>query len=94
MDRRRFLRTLIGATAGLVLDPELALWVPGRKTYFFSSQVQAGGVLTLDMLQEYDRLLRDHYEPHIEFMLGSPSVIGMLLKMEKESTYGPVRRTT
>ncbi len=32
MDRRRFLGGLIGAASAMVLDPEKALWVPGRKT--------------------------------------------------------------
>lgn len=34
MHRRTFLCSLGLAAAGMALDPELALWVPGRKTYF------------------------------------------------------------
>ena len=33
-DRRAFLSLLTAAAAGLVLDPERLLWVPGRKTIF------------------------------------------------------------
>ena len=33
-DRRAFLGLLTAAAAGLVLDPERLLWVPGRKTIF------------------------------------------------------------
>lgn len=35
--RRIFLRSAAAAAAGIVLDPELALWVPGRKTIFLPS---------------------------------------------------------
>lgn len=34
MNRRAFLGSLAALTAGMALDPERALWVPGRKTYF------------------------------------------------------------
>jgi hypothetical protein len=34
MKRRAFLATLAAAAAGLALDPERALWVPGAKTIF------------------------------------------------------------
>lgn len=34
MNRRGFLGSLAALTAGMALDPERALWVPGRKTYF------------------------------------------------------------
>lgn len=34
MNRRRFLGSLAMLTAGMALDPERALWVPGRKSYF------------------------------------------------------------
>lgn len=33
MHRRAFLGTLSAGLAGMVLDPERALWVPGRRTY-------------------------------------------------------------
>lgn len=34
MNRRGFLGLLGGVGAGLALDPDLALWMPGQKTYF------------------------------------------------------------
>lgn len=37
MDRRHFFSTLVAGMAGMVLDPERLLWVPGQRTYFFLS---------------------------------------------------------
>lgn len=34
MDRRRFLSLLAASAAGLALDPERLLWVPGQRTIF------------------------------------------------------------
>lgn len=34
MNRRAFLGSLSALSAGMLLDPERALWVPGRRTYF------------------------------------------------------------
>lgn len=34
MQRRSFLQSLIAGAAALTLDPEKALWVPGKKTVF------------------------------------------------------------
>lgn len=34
MNRRTFLGSLSALSAGMLLDPERALWVPGRRTYF------------------------------------------------------------
>ena len=34
MERRAFLRWLLAAMGGAVLDPERLLWVPGEKTLF------------------------------------------------------------
>jgi hypothetical protein len=34
MNRRHFLGSLSALAAGMVLDPDLALWRPGRTTYF------------------------------------------------------------
>lgn len=34
MNRRHFLGSLAALSAGMALDPERALWVPGRRTYF------------------------------------------------------------
>lgn len=42
MNRRAFLGSLASLAAGMALDPERALWVPGRKTYF---DIQAPPVL-------------------------------------------------
>ena len=41
MNRRHFLQFAAAATAGLVLDPERLLWVPGKKTIFLPSVRQA-----------------------------------------------------
>jgi hypothetical protein len=82
MDRRRFLRTLAGATVGLVLDPELALWVPGRKTY-----LDMGGISGLQALvddgttvgtymgidRQFDMILKEHYAPWVVDQLNTPS---------------------
>ena len=38
MERRNFLRMMVMAAAGSVLDPEHLLWVPGAKTIFIPSQ--------------------------------------------------------
>lgn len=38
MNRRAFLATLASAAAGIALDPERALWVPGRKRIFLPAQ--------------------------------------------------------
>ena len=49
MNRRGFLGTLGVLSAGLVLDPELALWVPGRKSYFdIRPTLQPGTFVTLE----------------------------------------------
>ena len=34
MNRRHFLSSLSALSVGMLLDPERALWVPGRRTYF------------------------------------------------------------
>lgn len=47
MNRRAFLRTLLGSAAALTLDPERLLWVPGAKTIFLPSS----RVLTADDLE-------------------------------------------
>ncbi|MCR4375867.1 MAG: hypothetical protein NUW22_13555 [Acidobacteria bacterium] len=41
MDRRRFLHLFGAAAAGLALDPERALWVPGAKRIFLPLVVHA-----------------------------------------------------
>jgi hypothetical protein len=46
MNRRLFLSTLGLAAAGMALDPERLLWVPGRKTIFLPA-VQKGLTATL-----------------------------------------------
>lgn len=38
MNRRHFLGSLAALSAGMVIDPEMALWVPGRKSYFHIPQ--------------------------------------------------------
>ncbi len=40
IDRRSFLRVLLAGAAGVVLDPEKLLWVPGQKTIFLPSPAQ------------------------------------------------------
>lgn len=40
MNRRAFLGLGGAAALGMVLDPDLALWVPGRKTYFDMGAVE------------------------------------------------------
>jgi hypothetical protein len=42
MNRRAFLATLAAGAAGLVLDPERLLWVPGAKTFFLPSPKPVG----------------------------------------------------
>lgn len=37
MNRRHFLNVLGAGTAGMVLDPERLLWVPGQRTFFLPS---------------------------------------------------------
>lgn len=43
MNRRRFLSLLTAGAAGMVLDPERALWVPGAKTIFLPSATTVVG---------------------------------------------------
>jgi hypothetical protein len=40
VNRRNFLSTLVAAAAGMTLDPERLLWVPGQKTIFIPSPKQ------------------------------------------------------
>lgn len=40
MNRRTFLYLAAAASAGFALDPDLALWKPGRKTIFLPSSVR------------------------------------------------------
>jgi len=56
MNRRAFLATLATAAAGLALDPERLLWVPGAKTIFMPAEkpslvsscaLKRGDVITL-----------------------------------------------
>lgn len=42
MNRRGFLGGLLAAAAGMALDPERALWVPGRTVHFDAPQVEDG----------------------------------------------------
>lgn len=44
MNRRGFLGILGAAAAGFALDPELALWVPGRKSIFLPPVTHFRGV--------------------------------------------------
>jgi hypothetical protein len=65
MNRRGFLRLLGLGAAGYVLDPELALWVPGQKTIFdLGGIVQPTGgntFLTIDIItQEALRVLEQN----------------------------------
>lgn len=93
MDRRAFLRTLgIGtATAAvatiapeLVLDPERALWVPGRTTYFdlWRSDVLPSSeamLLTIDMIsREALRMLENNlsFASRINRRYDKPFTIG------------------
>ena len=45
MNRRLFLQSLSLGVGGMILDPELALWVPGRKTIFLPSVARFDGIV-------------------------------------------------
>jgi len=58
MNRREWFKLMMTGAAGLVLDPDKLLWVPGQKTIFIPS----GRSLTYSQIvsAEYERIL-----PHI-----------------------------
>lgn len=61
VSRRGFLGGIAAATAGLALDPELALWKPGQRSYFLPSVAPAtfGSMhdFTSEALRELKRAL-------------------------------------
>lgn len=64
LSRRSFLRLFGAAAAGMALDPEQLLWVPGQKTIFLPSVVPVGNslltiqMITLDALKVLEANLR------------------------------------
>jgi hypothetical protein len=63
LTRRGFLGSLATFAAGLTLDPERLLWVPGEKTVFLAPEtgwVDGGKVTTEWMAREAARLLKRH----------------------------------
>jgi hypothetical protein len=52
MNRRLFLSTLGLAAAGMALDPERLLWVPGQKTIFLPPVRSAWTITLLDHLKK------------------------------------------
>ena len=59
MNRRGFLSLLGVGGAGMVLDPELALWVPGRKSFFFVQTPVRGLTLSQLVAVTYDKVLKE-----------------------------------
>ena len=66
MDRRHFLSALVAGTAGLALDPERLLWVPGQRTFFlppvrYSSE---SNQIVIDVVPNAEaiRLLANHID--------------------------------
>lgn len=70
MNRRHFLGSLAALSAGMALDPDKLLWVPGRKTYFDivrpTSLEAASGTFIWNPNQftafEIERVLADHQD--------------------------------
>lgn len=87
IDRRSFLRILAGTAAGVVLDPELALWVPGSKKIFLPSgpAIYSGRLFTSTM--EIDLILKQFYVNHIDTMLMEHSPLFDLLRHTDEARW-------
>ena len=60
MNRRGFLGLTAAAIGGMVLDPELALWVPGRKSYVFLAAPKIRHVSIAELLAvTFDRVMQE-----------------------------------
>jgi hypothetical protein len=62
MHRRAFLQLATAAAAGLVLDPERALWVPGRKTIFLPPAPRVWTAMDLGLRKGDVITIEGHYE--------------------------------
>lgn len=65
--RRGFLRTLAAAAAGFALDPDLALWVPGKVRVF--------DMYTGPSVQVIDGILKENYMDLIAEQLNRPTFL-------------------
>lgn len=50
MDRRSFLQSVSNTLMVMTLDPDLALWVPGKKTIFIPAVVKPALKVTIDLI--------------------------------------------
>ena len=59
MNRRRFLGLTVAGAAGMLLDPERLLWVPGKK-YVFLAQPKVKGVTIAQLVAvTFDQVVKE-----------------------------------
>lgn len=82
MNRRAFLSALTtlaaGAAASAVFDPELALWVPGQRSYHFLQSAR-GGVCNQLITPEWilGELRRINRQYNVSFKVGREITAGL-----------------
>ena len=76
MNRREWLKLILSGAAGLALDPEKLLWVPGQKTIFIPS----GKILTYSQIvsMEYARII-----PHLNNLFERDDMFYKVIKSTK-----------
>ena len=76
MNRREWLKLILSGAAGLALDPEKLLWVPGQKTIFIPS----GKILTYSQIvsMEYARII-----PHLNNVFERDDMFYKVIKSTK-----------
>ena len=76
MNRREWLKLILSGAAGLALDPEKLLWVPGQKTIF----IPPGKILTYSQIvsMEYARII-----PHLNNVFERDDMFYKVIKSTK-----------
>jgi len=76
VNRREWLKLILSGAAGLALDPEKLLWVPGQKTIFIPS----GKILTYSQIvsMEYARII-----PHLNNVFERDDMFYKVIKSTK-----------
>jgi hypothetical protein len=98
--RRGFLGALLGAVAGAALDPERALWIPGKKTISIPAQYYVVKIHSynverflkfLNMSLELDPM--GHLQGHGRFINPNLGLYARPLLVGREQSEGPADST-
>jgi hypothetical protein len=79
MNRRQFLRATAAAVGAITLDPELALWVPGRKTIFIPNPAPPK---IIQVAFDYDSLLSKVLIDYHKIIIKNITEVNSLLMVE------------